>query len=84
MGDVRGRELDLRPFCDKVGKSLRLNSGARDIPDVMAYELQCPFGDSSCGVAIVDDVSQQVQSDDDDLVIGEVVQEFLGHHQHDI
>ena len=84
MGDVRGRELDFHPFGNKVDKSLKLNSGAGDIPDVMAHELECPFGDSSCGVVVADNVSQQVQSDDDDLVIGEVVQEFLGRHQHDI
>ena len=37
MGDVWGRELDLRPFGDKVHKSLRLNNGVGDIPDVVAH-----------------------------------------------
>ena len=37
VGDVWGRELDLRLFSDKVHESLRLNSGAGDIPDVVAH-----------------------------------------------
>ena len=37
VGDVWGRELDLRPFGDKIRKSLRLNSGVEDIPNVMAH-----------------------------------------------
>ena len=36
VGDVRGQELDFRPFGDEVGEGLRLNSGAGDIPDVVA------------------------------------------------
>ena len=57
MGDVRVQELDFHPFGDEVGKSLRLNSSAGDIPDVMAHELECPFGDSSHGIVVADDVS---------------------------
>ena len=60
MGDVRGWELEFRPFVDEVSKSLRLNSGVGDIPDVMAHELECPFRDLSRGVAVADDVSQWV------------------------
>ena len=84
MGDVRGQELDFHPFGDEVGKSLRLNSSTGDIPDVMTHELECPFGDSSYGIAVADDVSQQVGRDDDDLMIGEVVPELLGRHQNSI
>ena len=78
VGDIRGRELDFRPFGDEVGESLRLNSSAMDIPDVMAHELESPFGDSS------HDVSQWERSDNDDFVIGEVVQEFPGCHQNGV
>ena len=60
MGDVRGQELDFRPFGDEVGESLRLNSSAGDIPDVMAHEFKGPLRDSSRGVAVVDDVSKWV------------------------
>ena len=63
MGDVRGQELDFRPFDNEVGESLRLNSGAGDIPDVVAHELESPFGDLSHDIAVVDDVSQRVRSD---------------------
>ena len=84
MGDIWGRELDLCPFGNKVGKSLRLNSSAGDIPDVTTHELKCPLGDSSHGVTVADDVSQRVRSDDHDFVVGEVVQELLGGHQHDV
>ena len=63
MGDVRGQDLDFRPFGDEVGKILILNSDAGDIPDVMAHELECPFGDLSHDIAVVDDVSQRVRSD---------------------
>ena len=45
MGDIRSRELDFRPFSDEVSKSLRLNSDAGDIPNVMAHELESPLGD---------------------------------------
>ena len=84
MGDVRGWELDFRPFGDEVGESLRLDSSARDIPNVMTHELKSPLGDSSHGIAVADDVSQQVRGDDHDLVVGEVVQELSGRHQHSI
>ena len=56
VGDVRGRELDFHPFGDEVSKSLRLDSSARNIPDVMTHELESPLGDSSRGIAVVDDV----------------------------
>ena len=59
MGDVRGWKQDLHPFVDKVRKSLRLNSGTGDIPDVVAHEFECPLGDPSHGVAVVDDVSER-------------------------
>ena len=60
MGDILGRELDFCPFGDEVDESLRLNSGAGDIPDIMAHELESPFGNSSCGVVVMDDVSQRL------------------------
>ena len=73
MGDIRGLELDFRPFSDEVGESLRLDSGARDIPNVVTHELESPLGDSSHGIAVVEDVSQRVRGDDHDLMVGEVV-----------
>ena len=76
MGDVWGRELDFRPFGDEVCESLRLDSSARDIPDVVTHELESPLGDLSHGIAVVDDVSQRVRGDDHDLVVSEVVQEL--------
>ena len=60
MGDVRGREMDFHPFGDEVGESLRLNSGAGDIPDVMAHELESPLGDSASDVTITDDLPEWV------------------------
>ena len=57
MGDVQGQELDFHPFGDEVGESLRLDSGARDIPDVMTHELESPLGYSSCGIEVADDIS---------------------------
>ena len=65
--------MDLRPFSDKVCESLRLNSGAGGISDVVAHEFKSPLGNSSRGVAVVDDVSEWVRSDDRDFVVGEVV-----------
>ena len=84
MGDIQGQELDFHPFDDEVGESLRLDSGARDIPDVMTHELESPLRDSSHGITVADDVSQRVRGDDHDFVVGEVVRELLGHHQHGI
>ena len=81
MGDIRGQEQDFRPFGDEVSKSLRLDSGAGDIPDVMTHELESPLGDSVDDVTVMDDLPEWVQGDDHDLVIGEVVQELPGHHQ---
>ena len=60
MGDVRGQELDFRPFGDEVGKSLRLNSGAGDITDAMALELESPLGYLVGGVAVMDDLPKWV------------------------
>ena len=60
VGDVWGQQLDLHPFGDKIRESLRLNSGMRDIPDVMAHEFECPLGDSPHGIAVADDVSERV------------------------
>ena len=79
-----GSGADFRPFGDEVGESLRLDSSARDIPDVMTHELEIPLGDSSCGITVADDVSQRVRSDDHDFVVGEVVQELSGRHQHGV
>ena len=73
MGDIWGQELDFHPFDDEVGKSLRLNSGARDIPDVMAHEIESLLGDSAGGVTVIDDLPEWVRGDDHDLVVGEVV-----------
>ena len=56
MGDVWGQELDFRPFGDEVGNSLRLSSGAGDIPDVMAHELKSPLGDLASGIMVTDDL----------------------------
>ena len=80
VGDVWGQELDFRPFGDEVGESLRLNSSARDISDVMAHELESPLGDPADGATVTDDLPKWVRGDDHDLVVGEVVQEFLGCH----
>ena len=84
MGDVWGQELDFCPFGDEVGKSLRLNSGAGDIPDVMTHELESPLGDLASGVTVMDDLPEWVRGDDHDLVVGEVVQELPGRHQHGV
>ena len=56
MRDIRGQELDFRPFGDEVGNSLRLSSGAGDIPDVMAHELKSPLGDLASGIMVTDDL----------------------------
>ena len=48
-----------------------------DIPDVVAHEFECPLGDPSRDIAVADDVSEWVSSDDRDFVVGEVVQELL-------
>ena len=84
MGDVQGQELDFHPFGDEVGKSLRLNSGMGDIPDVVACELESPLGVLADGVMVMDDLPKLVRGDDHDLMIGEVVQELLGHHPHGV
>jgi len=84
VGDVRGQELDFHLLGDEVGKSLRLDSGVRDIPDVMTHELESPLGDSSHDIEVANDVSQHVRGDDHDLVVGEVVQELSDHHQHSL
>ena len=60
VGDIRGQDLDFRPFGDEFCKGLRLNCSAWDIPNVMAHELECPLGDSSHGVVVVDDLPQWV------------------------
>ena len=60
VGDVRGWELDFRPFGDEVDKSLRLNSSVGDIPDVVAHELESPLGDPVGGIAVMDDLPEWV------------------------
>ena len=60
MGDIWSQELDLRPFGNKVGESLRINSSARDIPNVVTHEFECPLGDPSSGVVFADDVSERI------------------------
>ena len=73
MGDVWGWELGFHPFGDEVGKSLRLNSGAGDIPDFMAHELESPLRDPVDSITVTDDLLEWVRGDDHDLVVGEVV-----------
>ena len=65
MGDVWGRELDL-------GESLRHNSIAGDIPDVVAHELKSQLRDLAGGDTVTDDLPEWVRGDDHDLVVGEV------------
>ena len=84
MGDIRGQELDFRPFDDEVGKSLRLNSSAGDIPNVMAHELESPLGDSAGGIMVMDDLPKWIRGDNHDLMVGEVVHELPGRHQHNV
>ena len=48
----------------------------------MAHEFECPLGDPSRGIVVADDVPKRVSSDNHDFVVGEVVQELSGHHQH--
>ena len=84
VGDVWGRELDFRPFDDEDDESLSLNSGAGDISNVMSHGLESPFGDSPHDIVVANIVSQRVQSDDDDLMISEVVQELPDRHQHGV
>ena len=55
-----------------------------DIPDVVAHEFECPFGDPSRGITVADDVSEWVSSDDRDFMVGEVVQELSGCHQNSV
>ena len=60
MGDIRGQELDFRPFGDEVGKSLRLNRGAGDIPDVVVHDLESPLRDLADDSAVTDDLPEWV------------------------
>ena len=60
VGDVRGQELDFRPFDNEVGESLRLNSGAGDIPNVVAHELESPLGYSTGDVTVMDNLPKWV------------------------
>ena len=55
-----------------------------DVPHVVAHEFECPFRDLSHGVVVADDVPERVRSDDHDFVVGEVVQELPGCHQHGV
>ena len=60
MGNVQGRELDFRPFSDEVSESLRINSNAGDIPDVVAHELESPLGDLASDVMVTDNLPEWV------------------------
>jgi hypothetical protein len=84
MGDVWSWGVYLYPLSDEVGQGLRLDGGAGDVLDVVAHELECPFGDLSCSVAAVDDLPKWERGDDNDLMVSERVLQLLSRHEHGI
>jgi hypothetical protein len=50
-----------------------------DIHDVIAHELERPFGDPSCSVAAVDGLPEW-----ENLVVREIVLQLLSCHEHDV
>jgi hypothetical protein len=82
--DVGSRDLDLGPLGDEVSQDLQFDSGAGGILDVIAHELECPFGHASRSVTAMDDLSKWKQGGNGDLVIDEIVLKLLSCHEHGV
>jgi hypothetical protein len=52
--------------------------------DVIAHELECPFGDASRSIMALDDLSEWKRGDSGELVIGEIVLKLLSCHEHGV
>jgi hypothetical protein len=76
--------LDLYPLVHEVSQGLRLDGSAGGILDVVAHELECPFGDPSYSVTAVDDLPEQELGDNSDLMVGEIVLQLLIRYEHGI
>jgi hypothetical protein len=68
----------------EVGQGLRLDGGAGGVLDIIAHELECPFGDASRSIAAMDNLAEWKRGDDGNLVVGEVMLQLLSCHEHGI
>jgi len=49
--------MGVRPLYDEINQSLRLDGLAGRISEGLTHELDRPFGDPSCGLSTLDDLS---------------------------
>jgi hypothetical protein len=51
------------------------------VHDIVAHQLERPFGDASHSVMAMDDLAECKRGDDGDLVIGEIVLQLRSCHE---
>jgi hypothetical protein len=76
--------MDLGPLGDEVGQGMRLDGGVGDVLDIIAHELEHPFGDASRSVTAMDDLAEWERGDDGNLVVSEVMLQLLSCHEHGV
>jgi hypothetical protein len=80
VDDVRSQGLDFRPLGDEISQGLRLDGGAGDVLDLVAHELECPFGDNPYSIAALDNFPEWERGDDN---VAEPLELFrLKHARH--
>src|SRR4051812_36027044 len=76
--------LKLFPIIDKIHQGLRFNGRAWHVLQTMRPELSGPLGDSSCGLSVLDDVSQGSRTYHSDGVTLEVLRQLPSCHEHPV
>jgi hypothetical protein len=79
--DFRWWRLHLRPLGHEICEYLGLDCAAQSIRDILPHQLERPFGDSSFGLGVLDDLPEWILGHHGDRMRVEVVLELVLGHQ---
>ena len=52
------RHLDLGPLCNEISQHLGLDSHPGEIQNALTHQFECPLCDSSCGILVLDNLTE--------------------------
>jgi hypothetical protein len=81
MFDRRRGSLNLRPIGHEVHKYLAFDCAAWCVRDVLPHQLECPLGDPSFGLGVLDDLPEWILGHHSDGMCVEVMSELAVSHQ---
>ena len=53
------RYLELGPLYNEISQHLGLDGRPGGIRNALTHQLECPLGDSSCGIPVLDDLAER-------------------------